>query len=203
MKKMVCAILLIVTMVMVGCSSKTANIRRVTISTNPVSSVAPNNPTDGNSNNSKPNKATADVNGYKKLNTTSITVKVVGSDATNFYKLAQLTFIYFVLKDCKNDKSIATIECSDCNRSSTECVIATSSGRLGSVKLEKDQCLLCSKMYFDGAYRGKQYVLNQSIVAPLEKLSDTKAQANFRLVLEDNIRIRVRCEFDIEFVESL
>lgn len=48
MKKIICAILLIVSIVMVGCSSKTADIRKITISTSPVSSVTPNNPTDDN-----------------------------------------------------------------------------------------------------------------------------------------------------------
>lgn len=202
MKKIICAILLIVSIVMVGCSSKTADIRKITISTSPVSSVTPNNPTDDNSNNKNPNKATADVNGYKKLNLTSITMKVVGSNAENFYKWAKLTLLYFILKDGKDGESVIKLECSNFARNNADCIIESRKGVLGSVKLEDDQSLLYSKMFLDGSC-GKNYLKNESIVAPIEKLSDTKCRAFFRLVLEDNVRIRVACEFDVEFVESL
>ena len=202
MKKIICAILLIVSIVMVGCSSKTADIRKITISTSPVSSVTPNNPTDDNSNNENPNKAPADVNGYKKLNLTSITMKVVGSNAENFYKWAKLTLLYFILKDGEDGESVIKLECSNFARNNADCIIESRKGVLGSVKLEDDQSLLYSKMFLDGSC-GKNYLKNESIVAPIEKLSDTKCRAFFRLVLEDNVRIRVACEFDVEFVECL
>lgn len=203
MKKLICAILLIASVVMMGCSAKTDDIRRVTNSTNPVCSVTPESPINNGSENSKPNTATADVNGYKRLNLTSIIVKVDGINDANFYNSAKPKILSFNLKASENGESATKVVYANFDRYNSNYIFVTDNNVSGSIKLDDDQSLLYSNIYFDGSCGSKNYLLNETIVAQIEKLSDTKAQANFRLVLESNVFIMVMCEFCIEFVESL
>lgn len=203
MKKLMGVTMLIIfAIVFVGCSTKTAEIRKVTTSTNSVSTT-PDTQADNTPNSSNPNKAEADTSGEKALQLTKITIKVVGNNAENFCKNARIEWLMFSLQN-KQNKSVDSLEYTGIASNTQNFVLASKRSTSSPFAIGEDCTLVDCNIFLRATFNGRQLSKeNLSLVAPLNDLSDTDTRACFYVHISDDIKIAIICDFKIDFLQSV